>query len=308
MNFQKFVYPIAIAMLSAACSDAAAPETPAVGHELIFEGYLASTPELLAYDSSTSQPRRLLSPGVVVMDPQPSPDGSKIAFVVANYVDATGDIFVMNRDGTGVSQLTFDSELDDQPTWSPDGSRIVFRSFRTLASGNIWVMNANGSNQVNITPDPLPATIDSRRPVWSPDGTRIAYASNESGTYDIWTMKSDGSDTRQLSTGEDLDTEPAWSPNGQSIVFRRSFNAGSSDLFVVAAAGGQPVQLAMPGEQRMPVWTPDGGRLVFVNHATLSSRPDIYSMTPDGGDVRPIVTDAVAGGSLNPAFLKRSAN
>jgi Tol biopolymer transport system component len=308
MNFQKFVYPIAIAMLSAACSDAAAPETPAVGHELIFEGYLASTPELLAYDPSTTQTRRLLAPGVVVMDPQPSPDGSKIAFVVANYVDATGDIFVMNRDGTGVSQLTFDSELDDQPTWSPDGSRIVFRSFRTLASGNIWVMNANGSNQVNITPDPLPATIDSRRPVWSPDGTRIAYASNESGTYDIWTMKSDGSDTRQLSTGEDLDTEPAWSPNGQSIVFRRSFNAGTSDLFVVAAAGGQPVQLAMPGEQRMPVWTPDGGRLVFVNHATLSSRPDIYSMKSDGGDVRPIVTDAVAGGSLNPAFLKRSEN
>lgn len=277
-----------------------------MGHDLVFEGYLASIPELLTYDSSTSQTRRLLPPGVVVMDPQPSPDGSKIAFVVANYQDGTGDIFTMRRDGTSVTQLTFDPELDDQPTWSSDGSRIAFRSFRTLAGGNIWMMNADGSNQVNLTPDPLPATIENSRPAWSPDGTRIAYASNEGGTYDIWTMKHDGSNALRLSATADLDTEPAWSPDGQSIAFRRTLTSGGSDLFIVPFAGGNALQLAMPGEQRLPVWTPDGSRLVFVNHATVSARPDLYSMTPDGGDVRPLVTNGVAGGSLNPAFLKRT--
>ena len=299
-----------MAVLTLACSDATAPvpETRPVTHDLVFEGYLTSTPELLAYDSSTSQPRRLLSAGVVVMDPQPSPDGSKIAFVVANYVDGTGDIFTMNRDGTAVRQLTFDSELDDQPTWSPDGARIAFRSNRTLADGNIWVMNADGSNQTNITPDPLPATIDNRRPAWSPDGTRIAFASNEGGTYDIWTMKSDGSNRLRISSSDDLDTEPAWSPDGKTIAFRRSFINGGSDLYIVPAGGGQALQLAMAGEQRLPVWAPDGARLVFVNHATISARPDLYSMTPDGRDVRPIVTDGVAGGSLNPAFLKRPSH
>jgi Tol biopolymer transport system component len=169
-------------------------------------------------------------------------------------------------------------------------------------------MNADGSNQTNLTPDPLPGTIDNRRPSWSPNGARIAYASNEGGTYDIWTMRADGSDRQRISSSEDLDTEPAWSPNGQSIVFRRSFNSGGSDLFVVPAAGGQTSQLTMPGEQRMPAWTPDGARLVFVTHATLSARPDLYSMTSSGTDFQQIVTGAVAGGSLNPAFLKRSNN
>jgi Tol biopolymer transport system component len=310
MKIRNLSLPGVIAMLAVGCSDSAAPapvpEVPT--HDLVFEGYLTSTPELLAYDSSTGQTRRLLSSGVVVMDPEPSPDGSKIAFVVANYVDATGDIFTMNRDGTGLKQLTLDGELDDQPTWSPDGTRIAFRSFRTLAGGHIVTMNADGSNQVDLTPDPLPGTIDHRRPAWSPDGTRIAFSSNEGGGFDIWTMKPDGSDARRISTSSDFESEPAWSPDGSSIAFRRSFSSGGSDLIIVAVASGQERLLALPGEQRLPVWTPDGARLVFVNSATVAARPDIYSMTPDGVDVRPIVTDGVAGGSLNPAFLRRPSN
>jgi Tol biopolymer transport system component len=105
----------------------------------------------------------------------------------------------------------------------------------------------------------------------------------------------------------DLDTEPAWSPGGGSVAFRRSFNAGGSDLFIVPASGGDAVALAMPGEQRLPIWTPDGTRLVFVTHATLNARPDLYSMSANGTDFRPIVTAGVQGGSVNPAFLKRAS-
>jgi len=254
MEFQDLSRVLALAVL-ASCSDSTAPE-PATGSDLVFEGYLTSTPELLAYDSSTAQVRRLLALGAVVMDPEPSPDGSKIAFVVANYTEGTGDIFIMSRDGTGVTQLTFDSELDDQPTWSPDG-------------------------------------------------TRIAYASNEGGTFDIWTMNPNGSAKQRLSSSVDLDAEPAWSPDGTAIAFRRSFFGGGSDLFIVSPTGGEARQLTLAGDQRLPVWTPDGARLVFVSQTSVSARPDLYSMTPVGGDVRPLVTDEVAGGCINPAFLKR---
>ena len=111
-----------------------------------------------------------------------------------------------------------------------------------------------------------------------------------------------------MSQGIGFISATAWSPDGASIAFRRSFSSGGSDLIIVPAAGGQDLLLAMPGEQRLPVWTPDGARLVFVNSATVTARPDIYSTIADGGDVRPIVTDAVAGGSLNPAFLRRPGN
>jgi TolB protein len=276
--------------------------------DLVFEGYLGPTPELLVFDEATRGGTRRLPAGTVVMDPEPSPNGAMIAFVVANYGESTGDIYVMNRDGSNVVQLTFDPELDDQPAWSPDGKRIAFRSFRTQLDGDIWVMNADGTNQVNLFPDPLPGLIDVGRPAWSPSGQRIAFSSTEGGTRDIWTMRPDGTDRVQITSSEDLDTEPAWSPDGANLAFRRTYFANNqSDIFVVAARGGSPSARAitMTGEQRLPRWIPDGTQLVYVNQATVSARPDLYVMASDGSQSRALVTDAVAGGSINPAFLRR---
>ena len=69
--------------------------------------------------------------------------------------------------------------------------------------------------------------------------------------------------------------------------------------------GGASVPVTLAGDQRMPTWTPDGLRLVFVSQATPFARPDIHTSRLDGSDLRPLVTDAVPGGSTNPAFLKR---
>lgn len=294
-----------LAALVACGDDPAGPDEPAEAPVvLVFEGYLSNVPEMLAYDSARSAVVRLLPPGTVVTDPTPSPDGTRIAFVVRNDLEATADIYVMRRDGSAITQLTFDEPIDEQPTWSPDGNRIAFRSFRTLREGDIWVMNADGSGAVNITPDPLPGVTDERRPAWSPDGTRIAFASNAGGDMDLWTMAPNGADRRQITSSPDFDTEPAWSPDGASIVFRRSTVGVGSDLAVVSANGGDVRRLEIAGEQRMPVWSPDGTRFVFVQQATLSVRPDLYSVDVSGASLTPLVTDAVPGGSLNPAFLR----
>ncbi len=295
---------VCFAAVLAACAETAAPNTLPQTHDLVFEGYLGTTAELLIRDALTGSVTRLLAPGTEAMDPDPAPDGVRIAFAIADYVDAAGDIFVINRDGTEHHQLTFDPELDDQPTWSRDGTRIAFRSFRTRREGDIWVMNADGSNPVNLTPDPLPGVTNEARPAWSPDGTRIAYASNAGGNIDIWTMASDGSDKLRLTNTSDLDTEPAWSPDGHDIVFRRA-GASESNLYIVPAGGGVAVALALPGEQRMPVWSPDGARIVFVNQANLLARPELYSVITTGTELQPLVTSAVPGGSVNPAFLRR---
>ncbi|MEQ1857101.1 MAG: hypothetical protein ABL963_11540, partial [Longimicrobiales bacterium] len=288
-----------------ACTDPVVPPIVPTTHDLVFEGYLSGTAELLVWDSEADSVRRLLPPGMVVMDPEPSPDGSRIAFVVADYPSGTGDIFVMDRDGGNVDQITFDDELQDQPSWSPDGTRIAYRSYASQLSGDIWIMDADGGSAVNITPDPLPAVTEERNPSWSPDGTRIAYASNAGGNTDIWVMAQDGSEKLRITNTADLDVEPAWSPDGVLLAFRRSSNISGSDIHLIATTGGPTTPLVHPGEQRMPVWSPDGTRLVVVGSATVGARPDLYTMRRNGADLEPLVTDEVPGGSLNPAFLLR---
>ncbi len=287
------------------CAETAAPAPPQPDWIQVFEGYLGVTAELLRYDSASGAAVRMLAPGLVVMDPAPSPDGTRIAFVVADYQSSTGDIFVINRDGSGRRQLTFDSELDDQPAWSPDGARIAFRSFRAQLDGDIWVMDSSGANPVNLTPDPLPGLYDVSRPAWSPDGARIAFASNEGGNIDIWTMAADGSDRQRVTNTMDLDAEPAWAPSGHTIAFRRSSSTAGSDIYLVAVPGGAVLPIALPGEQRMPAWSPDGARLVFVSQASVTGRADLVSANANGGDRRPLVGSNVPGGSINPAFLRR---
>lgn len=298
---------LATLLLAAGCADdPQAPPADAPTHDLVFEGVLEDVPELLRLDASTGGIARVLPPGTMARDPSPSPDGRLVAFVVADYESATGDIFVCNRDGSNVRRLTTGPELDDQPAWSPDGLRLVFRSFRTQREGDIWIMDADGGNQRNLTPDPLPGVTDERSPCWSPDGGRIAYISNAGGNRDLWTMASDGSDPQRLVITEGLEAEPAWSPDGAVIACRYSSPVDGSHIHLVPATGGEPVPLASAGEQRMPAWSPDGTWLVFVGQATPGDRPDLWQMRADGTGAQVLVGSEVPGGCVNPAFLRRA--
>ena len=306
MQARRFAGFVAAACVGVAgCADRPGPTPPfgAPKHELLFEGDAAGIPEIFRVDTAPgSTPERLLPAGTVGMDPTPSPDGSRVAFVVANYVDGTGDIFVVNRDGTGLHQLTDDPELDDSPAWSPDGQRIAFRSYRAGYDGEIWVMNADGSGLVNLTPTTGSAIIDHRRPSWSPDGKFIVHASTLGGNWDIWVMRADGSDQRRLTNTADLDAEPAWSTDGSLIAFRRS-DATGSDIMIVPAAGGDAVRIALAGDQRSPSWPPTGSMLAFSSQPTAASRPEIMIMTPGGQGIRAI-TSAAWGGASEPAWAR----
>jgi Tol biopolymer transport system component len=272
--------------------------------ELLVEGDAGGGPELFRLPPQGGVPARLLPAGTVVMDPVASPDGSRIAFVVADYDDATGDIWVVHRDGTGLERLTDHGAMDDAPAWSPDGTRLAFRTYRSELLGEIWVMQEDGTGLVNLTPKVGMGAIDHHRPAWSPDGSRIAYASTAGGDWSIWTMKADGSDRRQLTNTDDFDTEPTWSPDGQWIAFRRSSPGVGSDIMIVPAVGGEAVRIALPGHERQPAWSPDGRLLAFARQATLSDPPEVFTIRPDGSDVTQRTWAATWGAASNPSWAR----
>lgn len=294
----------AAAMVGCGGEDGPAAVAPIPESDIVFESAAAGLPEIYLTDLAAGRPRRLLAPGLEARDPAPSPDGRRIAFVVANYDDGVGDIWVVGRDGQNPSRLTDHGALDDQPSWSPDGSRIAFRSYRSERLGEIWIMNADGSAPVNLTPAPAGTGIDHARPAWSPDGTRIAYAGTGGGDWGIWVMDADGGDKRQLTDTIELDTEPAWSPDGERIAFRRA-GAGGLDLLIVAAQGGEPTPLALPGDQRQPAWSPDGAWIVCVSQPSAAAQPELAALRPDGSEVRPLTPDPSWGGGTNPAWIGR---
>jgi dipeptidyl aminopeptidase/acylaminoacyl peptidase len=163
-------------------------------------------------------------------DPAWSPDGLRIAFT--NHLDdtraesdpfrysGTPRVYLMNPDGGGLLRLTEDYGLD--PTWSPDGRRIAFVS----KDWNIWMMNADGSDPINLTDSPEFRGVAPSGPAWSPDGETIAFSSTEELTeFDfrgrIYAMNADGSGlTPLVETVQGRLDDPAWSPDGR-IAFHK---------------------------------------------------------------------------------------
>ena len=263
--------------------------------------------------TAVTVPLVMTVPGTLVRDATPSPDGQRIAFTVAWYPDAgpfmEGDVYVANIDGTNVRRLTSEEGLDDQAAWSPDGTRIAFRSNRS-GHNDIWIMGANGTGQTNLTNDFLPATSNEYGPAWSPDGTRIAYSS-DIDTYSmlkLWTMRADGRDKQRVlpaTVGTNvIDLEPSWSPDGSRIAFRRIANSGSR-ITIVTLATRAVSTIPLDGVQMSPSWSPDGALIAFSS-SHQNPIADIYTMKPDGSE---IVRRTAGGGSehRSPRWLRTAA-
>src|SRR5689334_13013943 len=118
------------------------------------------------------------------------------------YADEPGRIQIINADGTGQTTLTAGgSILDDDPVYSPDGSKIAFSRMNGFKS-EVCVMNADGTNVVTVTSGDVTPESFNRDPSWSPDGSKFVFTSNRSGSgkAEIWMANADGSGLVRLTT------------------------------------------------------------------------------------------------------------
>ncbi len=190
--------------------------------------------------------------------------------------DGDYEIYVMNADGSGQTNLTSNGAQDIYPAWSSDGTKIAFTSSRD-GNGEIYVMNADGTGQTRLTNN---GVID-YYPTWSPDGTKIAFATDRTGfNYEIYVMNADGSAQTNLSNSPYYEDYPAWSPDGTKIAFI-SNRTGGFQVYVMNADGSGQTNVTNSGlDDRLPAWSPDGLKIAFVRF--VSFQFEIFVMNADG--------------------------
>jgi len=258
-------------------------------------GSSSAAPSLVTTPDTTAAAAPTMAATATAMS---APTG-RILFSSIAPTASISSIYVMNADGSGRANLT-GAGGGDEPTWSPDGTKVAF------VRNGIWVMKADGSAAAQLRHD---AKMVEEWPIWSPDGRQIAYLETPvcgpcsiGITWALNIMNADGSGLRKL-TDVPNDSRPAWSPDGQTIVF-----AGLSDDPPTPANGLQSIRVDGSGLHQVttgPDWSPafsPDGRLAFLRGATTAADGTIlYSLfvaNRDGSSPREVVVPIVVEGPL----------
>lgn len=262
--------------------------------------------------------------------------GTRVAYV--GGVGRFKELFVVDLDGSNNKQLTNDRGLVFSPAWSKEADRIVYTSYKTRVP-DLYITQADGARSNRITNRPglevgakftesgntlissasydgisklvhfdlkgqvirkltTGSSIDVS-PSYSPDSSKIAFCSNRSGGPQIYTMNSDGTDSKRISyTNSRYCTSPAWSPKGDKLVFVCA--KGGFQLFMSDPEGGNVVQLTFSGDNEDPSWSPDGRFIVFSSTNLGGGPKQLGILSLLGG--RPTRIDGTVPDSRQPSW------
>jgi TolB protein len=218
----------------------------------------------------------------------------QIAFVSDR--DGNLEIYVMNADGSGLTNLSNSPAADFYPAWSPDGNRLAWVS-RGSAASDIYILESDGSF-TNLTNNPGGYW----EPAWSPDGTQIAFSYQPDAFGNkpyldgvLHVVDVDGTNLTELELGGDLE----WSPDGQWIAFQYSVHVA-----VITPSGDdfRAVTIANEGAgYGEPAWSPDGNQLAMTYLDILGGDEtfDIYVVNFDGDDLTALTSESSSSANLD---------
>ena len=205
-------------------------------------------------------------------------------------------VVILNADGSGRTRLTREQTMEEHPSWSPDGEKVLFVSYQT-GNSEIFMRDIDGSNLRQLTDDPG----EDLDPAWSVDGSQITFSSSRSENFNIYVMDLDGGNIRQLTKGHGIDRSPAWSPDGKQVAFA-SRRADNWDIYIVDAHSDGDGENARsltddPDADLAPVWSPDGRHLVFASDRSGSM--EVYSIGADGAGVQRLGIEGIPSDWIN---------
>ena len=171
------------------------------------------------------------------------------------------DIWVLDRDGDRLRNLTADDNFDTQPSWSPSGNGIVFSTDTDTTGADLVAVRADGERRVQLTDD----SSNEFQPAWSPNRNEIAFVSDRTGNEDIYVLDLRSGGQRQLTDSIAQDSFPQWSPDGRYVSFFSRRDGGNAELYVMNADGSAQRRLTeTAASEFISTWSPDGRQLAYV--------------------------------------------
>lgn len=247
-----------------------------------------------------------------VSAPRWSPDGKQIAYVVTKadlsktISTYDSDLWLIDADGRNDRRLTFTTNADFRPRWSPDGTRIAFLSDRGGRNA-VYVLDARGGEAKALTNEPTPL----REFEWSPDGKQIAFTRIDEGTGEgeprvvgentrqlhLYVIDVESGKSRKLTSGDLTTFAFDWAPDGSEIVVARGAGNGldalhATDLHIVSVRDGAVRPLVVrPGHDNNPRYSPDGKSIVFTSAGGVGHwlvEFDVHVVPSGGGTPRKV--------------------
>ncbi len=199
--------------------------------------------------------------------PLPKP-GGRLVFS-SNRDEANNyEIYTVDVETGDLVRLTDSPRFDGAPSWSPDGTQIVFQSGRlnqpaTSSQQELFVMNVDGSGVQQLT-----SSGPNFCPSWSPDGSAVAFHSTRDGNEELYVKDLSSGEERKVTDNPSHDTCPSWSPDGGQLAFtsRLDQTNARAALFVVNVDGSGLKQITDPLGETSSAWSPDGKQIAFRCH------------------------------------------
>ena len=246
-------------------------------------------PEVIAQETATSLPVAMTETS---QPPTPTPLGGGLGEIAFSST-RTGipQVYLMNSDGTNLSQLTNEQDGACQPDWSPDGKKIVYIS-PCLQRQDIYTGSSLYLMEVGVPGSRVALTANlggDFEPAWSPTGNRIAFTSQRDGYMEIYMLNMDNNQLVRLTRAQSISGAvsarmPAWNPFGSQIAYVLK-RTGSSQIWVTTdgdANISKPNDRLVPNPNNLmdylPVWTRDGQFVVF-NETTSDGTALPYLMS-----------------------------